>query len=256
MLVWLVNQHGLSASIFNLDPIVVALQSAALTMLAAVWSRLIVGATHLSFVSAYMHAQLLKYLPTGVANIAALIVDTSIISTNKVSITVRKFAVSVTLMAIGAATLSLAAVNWVLFPTTLFVASLLYSLTHKHWITGSRSQHRRSTIVNLWTTAAAVLLVSLSFALYARGQNVLLAVPIGRIVAVFAVSWFAGLVAVVAPAGIGVREAGLTLLLPDLLSFAEAIEVSIGHRINQSVAEIVCVILVAGFRLRRFARRS
>lgn len=94
------------------------------------------------------------------------------------------------------------------------------------------------------------LLLGGSFWLCARG---LLAVPardLALYMGAFAVAWLAGLVAIYAPGGLGVREAVLVALLSSRLGAADALVVAAASRLTLVLADVMLAV-VATAAMRR-----
>jgi len=91
--------------------------------------------------------------------------------------------------------------------------------------------------VGLW------FLFGLAFFLFARSLT-----PLGRIrylpvTGVYALAWVIGMVSVFAPAGIGVREGVLSVLLAQYLPEPTAIVVALLSRLWVTLAELVCALV-------------
>jgi hypothetical protein len=105
---------------------------------------------------------------------------------------------------------------------------------------------RRNLLAGIVATRSAVILYLVVWALYgiafwATGRA-LFAVPVSdlpRYVGVFALAWLAGLVAVFAPGGIGVREAVIVALLRSRLGEADAIVLAATSRIVLTAIDLV-----------------
>jgi hypothetical protein len=76
--------------------------------------------------------------------------------------------------------------------------------------------------------------------------------PVARITGAVALSWAAGLVVVVVPAGAGIREGALTLLLAPVMGSASALAVALLGRLALTIAD--AVFAVVGLVLARRAR--
>jgi len=72
------------------------------------------------------------------------------------------------------------------------------------------------------------------------------------LVASFPGSWIVGFLAIIAPAGIGVREAAMTFMLAPVMSSSSALVLSVWSRILMSVSEVI--IVVFSYLGRRFSR--
>lgn len=92
--------------------------------------------------------------------------------------------------------------------------------------------------LSLWV-CQGLGLYFLTLALYPVGLKALLVLP-----GAFAVSWIIGMVAVFAPAGLGVREGLFALLVDPILKGSVNIIVSLLSRIWITLSEILCFLLV------------
>jgi hypothetical protein len=77
------------------------------------------------------------------------------------------------------------------------------------------------------------------------------------LVASFPASWIIGFLAIIAPAGIGVREAAMTFILAPVMPTSMALVLSVWSRILMSVAEVIIVVFsFVGRRLARVPKSS
>lgn len=107
-----------------------------------------------------------------------------------------------------------------------------------------------------------MLLNGWAFYLTARAISPDMSLPFLAAVAINGVAWFIGLIAVMAPAGIGVRDGVLALQLSVWMPAGEAVMISLLWRVVLLVAELVCVLIVWGYPLAKrrlpfeFVRRA
>jgi len=97
------------------------------------------------------------------------------------------------------------------------------------------------------------LLLGASFWLCARGLVAVPARDLAFYIAAFAVAWLAGLVALYAPGGLGVREAVLVALLSSRIGAADALVVAAASRLMLIFADVVLA-GVAAAAMRRDRR--
>jgi len=80
--------------------------------------------------------------------------------------------------------------------------------------------------------------------------------PPSTVVGGFALAWVIGLLVVIAPAGVGVREAALVLLLGGVLAATDALTLGLVSRAVFIVGDLASAVLVIGLRRRSTGSRS
>jgi len=110
------------------------------------------------------------------------------------------------------------------------------------------AHHRRAIVAAIRATFLYVpvwLILGASFWLCARGLVAVAVRDLAFYVAAFAVAWLAGLAAVYAPGGLGVREAVLIALLSSRIGAADALVVAAASRLMLIVVDVVLAGLAA-----------
>lgn len=249
---WFLITNRSQADLLSVSASVVALQAVTVLLLAAVWSRLIVGSMQPKLVHSFTKAQLAKYLPTGVANIATQVWDANALAGRGYRDGLKKFAASMALMALGAVLISLMRFHWALLPISLAAISTGIAVAAKCRYSQDLGQHKGLKyghfLTNIGVSTLAVFIFATSFALHARQNGILQAESFTTIVSAFSLAWIIGLIVVVAPAGIGVRETALAVILGNSLTVADSFVLSAGHRLGQALAEITTFAAVWVFR--------
>ena len=126
----------------------------------------------------------------------------------------------------------------------------------------ARASRRRLIFDDLWPPGSlrrAMPLAAFGATTYGAGFAVLLdgidpATPLAAATAAFVAAWLAGLLAVPVPAGVGVREAALVLLLSADVPVAAILAASVGYRVLGMAGEVTLAIgssVVVRVRARR-----
>jgi uncharacterized membrane protein YbhN (UPF0104 family) len=92
------------------------------------------------------------------------------------------------------------------------------------------------------TNIVAWVAYGLALLALARGSLPGVALPFGEATGIFAAAYLAGLVAVITPGGLGVREGALVLLLTPLTGSRVALALAIASRVLFTVAELVAAV--------------
>ena len=201
--------------------------------------------TQLRWAGIFFQAQLGKYIPGSVWQYAgrATVARTYGIPVRAVGLSLPiEFAAS----AIAAGTMAGFLLGWW---GVLILAAIAVALVPGAGL----ARDRRATFATIRATLLFLpvwLLLGLSFWLCARG---LLAVPthdLAYYMGAFAVAWLAGLVAIYAPGGLGVREAVLVALLGGRIGAANALVVAAASRLILILVDVLLA-AVAGALKRR-----
>jgi glycosyltransferase 2 family protein len=196
----------------------------------------------------FFQAQLGKYIPGSIWQYAgrAAVARTHGIPVGPVGVSL---AVEFAAAAIAAGSMAALLVGWWGALILAAVAVLL--------VAGGRPMRSRLPVsVTIRATLLYLpvwLLLGASFWLCARG---LVAVPAGDLalyMGAFAVAWLAGLLAVYAPGGLGVREAVLVALLHGRIGAADALVVAAASRLTLILADVLLA-AVSTAALRRRGR--
>jgi hypothetical protein len=207
-----------------------------------------------SWITLFFKSQLGKYLPgsvwqyagrVGLAHNRGVPVDRGLasIAAEIVYSAVAAAAVASLLLGSIAGAAILFALILLVVPLRRRLADLLLTRAR---LEGDSRVERRNLLAGIVATRSAVILYLVVWALYgiafwATGRA-LFAVPVSdlpRYVGVFALAWLAGLVAVFAPGGIGIREAVIVALLRSRLGEADAIVLAATSRIVLTAIDLV-----------------
>ena len=115
--------------------------------------------------------------------------------------------------------------------------------------------HLKDTALLLALYVIGWLLAGAGIAALARGVMPIPAADLPYVASVFIASWVIGFVAVLAPAGIGIREGAFVVLLAPIMAVEAGIVIAAFSRLWWIVAE-VALAAVAGVANRRVARSS
>lgn len=215
---------------------------------AVVWLAILRGLgvrTQLRWTGIFFKAQLAKYIPGSVWQYAgrAAVARTYGIPVRPVGLSLPiEFAAS----AIAAGSMATFLLGWW---GGLAVVAVAIALICAERVAGDR----RTVFVTIQATLLFLpvwLVLGASFWLCARG---LVAVPAHHIafyIGAFAVAWLAGLVAVYAPGGLGVREAVLVALLSSRIGAADALVIAAASRLTLILVDVVLAALAAAARRR------
>ena len=94
-------------------------------------------------------------------------------------------------------------------------------------------------VAGFGTNVVAWVAYGMALVALARGSLPGVALPFGEATGIFAAAYLAGLVAVITPGGLGVREGALVLLLTPLTGSRVALALAIASRVLFTVAELV-----------------
>jgi glycosyltransferase 2 family protein len=190
--------------------------------------------TQLRWAGLYFQAQLGKYIPGSVWQYAG---RAAVARANGIPVRPVGVSLAVEVAASAAAAGSMAAflIGWwgaaVVAPVAVLLIAL-ERLAHSRRPVAFAAAHATLLYLPVW------LLLGGSFWLCARG---LVAVPAGDLafyMGAFAVAWLAGLVAIYAPGGLGVREAVLVALLSSRIGAADALVVAATSRLMLIVVDV------------------
>lgn len=140
---------------------------------------------------------------------------------------------------------------------------LRYLFPHKYLILRDRLASLRNVHPRILPTFGCLIFYSLlvilnGLAFYATVKTVSpnMHVPLFASIAANAVAWVAGLIAIMAPGGLGVREAVLVLQMSVWMRVSDAVLVAVLWRVLLLVVELLCVIVASASLLiaRGFAR--
>jgi uncharacterized membrane protein YbhN (UPF0104 family) len=201
--------------------------------------------THLRYVGIFFQAQLGKYIPGSVWQYAgrAAVARTYGIPVREVGLSLPiEFAAS----AIAAGSMAGFLLGW--WGALILVAVAIALVPGE-----ALARDRRATSATIKATLLFLpvwLLLGASFWLCARG---LLAVPahdLAFYMGAFAVAWLAGLVAIYAPGGLGVREAVLVALLGGRIGAANALVVAAASRLMLILVDVLLAAVSAAAKRR------
>jgi len=201
--------------------------------------------THLRWAGIFFQAQLGKYIPGSVWQYAgrAAVSRTYGIPGRAVGLSLPiEFAAS----AIAAGAMAGFLLGWW---GALILAGVAIALVPGETI----ARDRRATVATIRATLLFLpvwLLLGMSFWLCARGLVAVPAHDLAYYMGAFAVAWLAGLVAIYAPGGLGVREAVLVALLGGRIGAANALVVAAASRLILILVDVLLA-AVAGAVKRR-----
>lgn len=249
--------HGSHVELANVDwPALVgslALAAAGTVAGAVIWLAILdaLGVRpRLRWTALFFQAQLGKYIPGSVWQYAgrAAVARANGIPVRPVGISLPvEFAAS----AVAAGSMAGFLLGWWGVAIVTAVAIVLIA-TERH-----RTFHRPSAFATVRATLLYLpiwLLLGGSFWLCARGLVAVPARDLALYVGAFAVAWLAGLLAVYAPGGLGVREAVLVALLSSRLGSADALVVAATSRLILILVDVLLAV-VATASLRRSRAR-
>lgn len=219
-------------------------------------------------------SQLGKYLPGGIWNIVAaaeLGKDHAISRIHSVVVMLQSTLISISTglilgtigVLIGPAELR-QSTWWVVLALPVFIVVLLPPVMSRLTSLALKKAHRGHLEVKAtWRSIGQASLWSIIAWLFAGGQVWVLGVglgleanlaTLGLCVLAYALAWTVGFLVVVAPAGVGIREGVLGLLLAGYLSGGATVALVLLSRVALTVADIVCgVVFLRGRRRQESA---
>jgi uncharacterized membrane protein YbhN (UPF0104 family) len=250
--------HGGNVELANIDwlAIVASVVVAAVgtAAAAAIWLVILEALglrTHRWWTGIFFQAQLAKYIPGSIWQYAgrAAIARTQGVPVRPVGVSMPvEFAAS----AIAAGSMAALLLGWWGVAVIVALGLLLVGLERP---ARSRGRPAFATVRATILYQPAWLLLGVSFWLCARGLVNAPVEDLAIYIGAFAVAWLAGLLAIYAPGGLGVREAVLVALLSSRLGAADALVVAAASRLSLILVDVV----LAGFGfllLRKHGARS
>jgi uncharacterized membrane protein YbhN (UPF0104 family) len=207
-----------------------------------------------SWVTLFFKSQLGKYIPGSVWQYAGRVGLARRLGV-PVKLVALSIAAEIAFSAFAAAaTASLILGWWASAVVLAAIAGLLLLSISLRRLRGARAVDREALVISLGAAPTAVILYLLVWGIYGLAfwmtGRALFTIPVAdlpRYIGVFALAWLAGLVAVFAPGGIGVREAVIVGLLSGRLHQADAIVLAATSRLILTATDLVLGAASFGF---------
>jgi hypothetical protein len=208
-------------------------------LLARGWSLLVTGRSRRGDVAHWCRTQAVRYLPGGIwAPVSRATLLPGTVPDKLTTVAAENLIALCAAAAIGGIAL---AANGDLVWLPLALAPLVPPIATR--LTGARTRVSTARAIHVsWNDAIAFLSYTAAAVLVQRavsGETHVLVV-----VGAAALAWAAGLVVVIAPGGLGIREVSYVALLSGTFTSAQATTAGVGLRAVTVLAELICLVLL------------